>query len=419
MNYKKIITYIIIICISTFFGYQISQNGSAINGFYNKVFKISERYYHFVLYKFGLSDLEKKIDKTLITTHENDPYTEVSGNSFSVIFSKVKSFPGRTASIFLSQKNDLVNYEIFTQEGFIIKNNEISEINFPSLSYSSTGVRSVFTVGRQYFVLAGFSDLTCKYATIFRLKDQKNILKSKCLPDMKKVNFDGLGGAYIKTDNEVLLTIGTPGHQSKEINNLAQDKESIFGKIFSINKEVLIGSNNKIDFNIFSLGHRNPQGLVKYRNEIFSFEHGPQGGDELNLIIEGKNYGWPITSFGTQYNDGESYQMSLANNSYKEPIFSFVPSVATSALNICPNNLLDYYKPYKCLMGLSLKDMSIIILILNKNNNVIISEKINLSNRLRHFGLDYNGKLFIDSKNHFHISMDHDGLYKVKFENFR
>ena len=60
MNYKKIITYIIIICISTFFGYQISQNGSAINGFYNKVFKISERYYHFVLYKFGLSDLEKK-----------------------------------------------------------------------------------------------------------------------------------------------------------------------------------------------------------------------------------------------------------------------------------------------------------------------------------------------------------------------
>ena len=49
----------------------------------------------------------------------------------------------------------------------------------------------------------------------------------------------------------------------------------------------------------------------------------------------------------------------------------------------------------------------------------LIKNHINLSNRLRHFGLDYNGKLFIDSKNHFYISMDHDGLYKVKFENFR
>ena len=70
-------------------------------------------------------------------------------------------------------------------------------------------------------------------------------------------------------------------------------------------------------------------------------------------------------------------------------------------------------------MGLSLKDMSILILILNKNNNIIILEKINLGNRLRHFGLDYEGKLFIDSKNHFYISMDRDGMYKVKFVNFR
>ena len=419
MNYKKITIYIIIILISIFLGYQISQNKRIIIGFYNKAFKLSERYYYFVLNKIGLSELEKKIDKNLVLTYENDSYTEIAGNSFSVFYSKVKSFPGRTASIFLSEKNDLVNYEIFTQEGFIIKNKEISEINFPSIFYSSTGVRSVFTVNNQYFVLAGFSDYTCKYATIFRLKDKKNILKSKCLPDNKKVDFDGLGGAYVKTDNEVLLTIGTPVHQSRKISNLAQDKESIFGKIISIKKETLIQSKDKIDFDIYSIGHRNPQGLVNYENEIFSFEHGPQGGDELNIIIKGKNYGWPITSFGTKYSDGESYQITFSDSSYKEPLFSFVPSVATSALNICPKNLLQYYYPYKCLMGLSLKDMSILILVLNKDNNVIIYEKINLGNRLRHFGLDYEGKLFVDNKNHFYISMDRDGLYKVKFDNIR
>ena len=100
-------------------------------------------------------------------------------------------------------------------------------------------------------------------------------------------------------------------------------------------------------------------------------------------------------------------------------MYAFVPSVATSDLNVCPENLLEYYNPYKCLMGLSLKDASILILVINKDNKVIFFEKINLGNRLRHFGLDYEGKLFVDSKNHFYISMDHDGLYKVKFKNLR
>ena len=53
------------------------------------------------------------------------------------------------------------------------------------------------------------------------------------------------------------------------------------------------------------------------------------------------------------------------------------------------------------------------------NPTLIIFEKINLGGRLRHFGLDKNGKLFIDSESHFYVSMDKDGLYKVKFSDFR
>ena len=71
-------------------------------------------------------------------------------------------------------------------------------------------------------------------------------------------------------------------------------------------------------------------------------------------------------------------------------------------------------------MGLSLKERSILIFILdNSNSRVIIFEKINLGGRLRHFGLDENGKLFLDNNGHFYVSMDKDGLYKVKFNNFR
>ena len=108
-----------------------------------------------------------------------------------------------------------------------------------------------------------------------------------------------------------------------------------------------------------------------------------------------------------------------------EVLVDFVPDgsgwfVAPSALNVCPDNLSNYYKPYKCLMGLSLRERSILIFILDKNKSkVIIFEKINLGGRLRHFGIDRAGKLFVDSNNYFYISMDKDGLYKIKFDNFR
>ena len=247
------------------------------------------------------------------------------------------------------------------------------------------------------------------------------MIKSKCLPDIKNVDFDGLGGAFVKKNNSILLTVGTPVHSSEEISLLAQSKSSIFGKIISIKNDALLNYDGKeIDYDIFSSGHRNPQGLVIDGENIFSLEHGPQGGDELNKIIEKKNYGWPITSFGTRYSNKKSYPIDYSDPSYQEPLFAFLPAIAPSALNVCPKNLSNYYKPYNCLMGLSLKGRSILIFVLDKNNSKIISfEKINLNGRLRHFGLDKTGKLFVDSKNHFFISMDKDGLYKIKFTDFR
>ena len=417
MNQKirKIIVLISILLIGIFFGHKMS-------GFSQKIWKISERYVYFFLNKAGLSDLEKKIDKDKVISHKENEYKEAKGNSFSIIFTKIKSFPGRTASIFLSENNSNdPEYEIFTQDGLIIKNNIVSEINFPSLFYSSVGLRSILPIDGDYFALSGFSTYSCKYASLFRVKDGKNVIRSKCLPDIKAVNYDGLGAAFVKTNDSVLLSIGTPTTSSETINKLAQIPESIFGKIISIKTKALSNYNNeKINYKIYSLGHRNPQGLVKHNDNIFSLEHGPQGGDELNRIIEGKNYGWPITSFGTRYSNGESYAKNFSNISYQDPIFILLPAVAPSALNVCPKNLSNYYKPYHCLMGLSLKERSILIFILNESNSKVIAfEKINLGGRLRHFGLNKNGTLFFDSDDYFYLSMDKDGLYRLKFTKFR
>ena len=162
-----------------FVGYKLTQHKSELVWFSKKIWKISERYYYFTLKKVGLKDLAKKIDTTKIITHKENQYTKTKGNSFSVMFSKVKSYPGKTASIFLSEnKSKEIEYEIFTQEGFVIKKNSISEINLPSLFYSDIGIRSVFPVEDEYFALGGFITYSCKYASLFRLKDGKNILKS-------------------------------------------------------------------------------------------------------------------------------------------------------------------------------------------------------------------------------------------------
>lgn len=86
---------------------------------------------------------------------------------------------------------------------------------------------------------------------------------------------------------------------------------------------------------IVSKGHRNPQGLyIDPQGRILETEHGPRGGDELNLIVEGHNYGWPVVTFGTQYGHHD-WKLAPSQNShagYDKPIFAWVPSIATSEI---------------------------------------------------------------------------------------
>ena len=71
-------------------------------------------------------------------------------------------------------------------------------------------------------------------------------------------------------------------------------------------------------------------------------------------------------------------------------------------------------------MGLSLREMSVLIFLLDKSSKRVVNvEKILLNKRLRHFGLNTNSSLFVDNENNFYITADGDGLYKVKYDKFR
>ena len=167
---------------------------------------------------------------------------------------------------------------------------------------------------------------------------------------------------------------------------LAQEKKSINGKILKINIE------NNI-FEIISMGHRNPQGLYydKDNNFILETEHGPQGGDEINLIeinkinkSEFQNYGWPISSYGEHYggkinNNKERYQkypLYKSHNDYGfiEPIKSFVPSIGITNIVKIGQNKYAFS---------SLKDKSLYFFELNKKRKIIELERIEVFERIR------------------------------------
>ena len=154
-----------------------------------------------------------------------------------------------------------------------------------------------------------------------------------------------------------------------------EDPDLPVGKILSL--DLSTGQHE-----IYSKGHRNPQGLfVTPEGEIFATEHGPKGGDELNLIVKGGNYGWPHESHGVDYG---SYRWKHGDpgrhDNFNRPVFAWVPSIAVSNLlkvrNFHPSWAGDF------LVG-SLKAQSLYRVRLDKDNKVEFVEQIWIGSRIR------------------------------------
>ena len=234
----------------------------------------------------------------------------IEGNSYNLVLNKKINFEDRTAGFFINDyEKEKIKFNIFLQNGVNIQNKLTKEIFLPSdVSFDQNGgVKSVFKVKEKIFALVSNKKINCAYASIYEREKQKNIFTTNCLPDIKNVDFNGLGGAVVEKDNFIFISIGAPEWDSREISSLAQNKDFLYGKIIKIEKKYFSDSlNEKPLIDIFTYGHKNPQGLTTSK-EFFSIEHGPQGGDEINLIQRNKNFGWPKVSYGTEYNNGRSY----------------------------------------------------------------------------------------------------------------
>ena len=384
------------------------------------------------------SQLKKKqVVEIKISDNETQSFV---ANSFNVGVKKVIELKDKTAFVIYNGFNDNFdekNIEIYTQSGTLIKNLQSKKINLPNhfTLQRNGGVKTIISFNGKKMALISSNEKDCYFASLFLINDQKELFRSNCLPEIAKNNdFNGLGSSNVHLTDKILFSLGTPEKHASKNSILAQLDNSKFGKILEINKDNLINSINsgeELKIEIFSKGHRVPQGLSVLRNNIFNVEHGPKGGDELNKVIKGKNYGWPTVSYGTNYlkdngGDGSSFKINHEKNNFEEPLFAFVPSVGISNLNNCPKVLKQYYKK-DCLIALSLygnnlrKGHSIIIFLLNENLNKVESiEKIQLGNLiLRHFVTNEENVLYEDKNGNIYVSADKKGIYKIIFSDFR
>lgn len=122
----------------------------------------------------------------------------------------------------------------------------------------------------------------------------------------------------------------------------AQDRSNHQGTIIRLHDDGSVPADNPfvgmegVRPEIWSWGHRSPQGLVIHpeTGDLWETEHGPQGGDELNLIQAGLNYGWPVIGYGVNYRTGNAIHASTHQEGMEQPKHFWVPSIATSGLMV-------------------------------------------------------------------------------------
>ena len=198
----------------------------------------------------------------------------------------------------------------------------------------------------------------------------------------------GAGGKMLIVKRSLYFTVGDYSLDrivSSPADIAAQNPQSPFGKTYRYDLQ-------RKSLKRMSMGHRVPQGLASTSSgQILETEHGPRGGDELNVITEGANYGWPYVSYGTRY---FSYKPYLDAMSFKkkltEPVFGWVPSIAVTAL--FESSRFDPAWNGNIIVG-SLKAQSLFRLKMVKGR-VVFSEPVWIGHRVRDL-LEQDGRIVV------------------------
>lgn len=194
----------------------------------------------------------------------------------------------------------------------------------------------------------------------------------------------------------------------------AQDLSNHAGSIMRLNLDGSVPEDNPFTKNklllpeVWSVGHRNPQGLVYdgENNRLWSIEHGPRGGDEINLIKSGANYGWPIISYGKEYWNPMAVGEGTHRKGMEQPVKVYIPSIAPGSLLLYSASALPDWKGN--LLSGALKLHHINRIVLSQQGEVVKEERLleELDERIRALAQSPQGWLY--------FSTDSGKIYRLR-----
>ena len=319
---------------------------------------------------------------------ENPPIIDVPNKiSYSYeIFVNDIEIPWGMAFI---NKSDLLVTEI-SGTLYRIKNGKKMKVNgLPEIYYRGQGGLldialhpSFYENNIIYFTMAANTEgdnkggNTALYCGELDGNDLKNIkLLYKAKPNSKKGQHWGSRIVFDKNGN-VYFGIGDRGN--REVN--PQDLNRDGGKIYRLKLDGSIPEDNPFINKkgakkaVFSYGHRNPQGMTIHpiTGEIWENEHGPKGGDEINIIKKGINYGWPEITYGVNYS-GTPITNRTKNPKMAQPFYYWVPSIAPSGMAFSTSGIYKGWKGDLFIGSLKFEYLERLVI---ENNKVIKREKV-------------------------------------------
>lgn len=227
----------------------------------------------------------------------------------------------------------------------------------------------------------------------------------KGTPDSRKGQHFG-GRMEFDNENYLFFSIGDRGNRNVNPQDITIDG----GKIYRIKDDGTIPKDNPFynDGNakkaIYSYGHRNPQGMFKHpvSGKIWTNEHGPRGGDEINIIEKGKNYGWPKITYGINYS-GTTITKNKSLPNMEQPLYYWIPSIAPSSFEYISSEIYPNWKGSLLAGALVFKYIERIVL----EDDIVVSRSKIAENLGRPRDIKQGPDGYI------YVSIENEGVYKI------
>ena len=211
-----------------------------------------------------------------------------------------------------------------------------------------------------------------------QLKDNKLVNRESlftALPWYKEPNH--FGSRLVLKDGYLFITMG----ERYDLKDSAQTLNNHLGKVMRIFEDGRIPPDNPFvnipnaKPEIWSYGHRNPQGLTLHpqTGDLWEHEHGPKGGDEVNIIQPGLNYGWPVICYGIDY-DGKPIGAGIKEKEgMEQPLYYYVPSIAPSGMEFYTSDVIPSWKGNLFIGAMALQHLNRLVI---ENNKVVKEERL-------------------------------------------